>query len=186
LRYADAALKILSDEKEAAAYFHQLREKMLPSCSWRAAATSFIGHIRKNTKAQPPSPDKFSIAEVSPEYTTADQIYFGSKVRIVLQNDTGQTVDVLNPTWIANGNVRLDLPPQLKLQVELVEGSRRSNKWSDELREVRVPPGWAFRTWIGLHSPLDSTAFGHIREHRQFGTLSLTIRGDDNKVKIPV
>jgi hypothetical protein len=100
-----------------------------------------------------------------------------------LRNDTGQTVDVLNPIWIANGDVRLDLPPQLKVQVKLVDGGWRSNKWSDELREIRVPPGWVFRAWIGLHSPLNNPAFGRIRENRQFGTLSLTIRGDDNKVE---
>jgi hypothetical protein len=124
-----------------------------------------------------------STVEVSPEYTTAENIHFKSKVRVVLRNETGQTVDILNPTWIANGDVRLDLPPQLKVQVELVEGGWRSNKWSDELREIRVPPGWVFRTWIGLHSPLNNPAFGHIRENRQFGTLSLTIRGGDNKVE---
>jgi glycosyltransferase involved in cell wall biosynthesis len=185
-RYADTALNILSDENAADMYFNDLREKMWPSCSWTVGATSLLESIYQNTRPRPSSPDKFSVVEVSPEYTTAESIYFKSKVRIVLQNDTGQAIEVLNPTWIANGNVRLDLPTQLMLQVELVEGGRRSNKWSDELREVRVLPGWAFRTWIGLHSPLSNTAFGHIRENRQFGTLSLTIRGDDNNVKIPV
>jgi glycosyltransferase involved in cell wall biosynthesis len=185
-RYAEIALKILSDESAADAYFVELREKMSPFCSWTAGATSLIEYIYKNTRPRPSSPGKFSVVEVSPEYTTAERIYFKSKVRIVLQNDTGQAIDILNPTWIANGNVRLDLPPQLKLQVELVEGGRRSNEWSDEVREVRVPPGWAFRTWIGLHSPLSNTAFDNIRDNRQFGTLLLTIRGDENKVKIPV
>jgi hypothetical protein len=126
------------------------------------------------------------VVEVSPEYTTAESVYFKSKVRMVLQNDTGQAIDVSNPTWIASGNVRLDLPPQLTLQVELVEGGRRLNEWSEEMREVRVPPGCAFRTWIGLHSPLSNSAFDNIRENRQFGTLSLMILGDHDKVKIAV
>jgi hypothetical protein len=126
------------------------------------------------------------VVEVSPQYTTDAKIYFKSKVRIVMKNDTGKTVDLHDPTWIANGDVRLDLPPQLKLQVERVEGGRRSNQWSDELREIHVPPGWAFRTWIGLHSSLSNTASDRIRENKQFGTLSLRIRGDDNEVKIPV
>jgi glycosyltransferase involved in cell wall biosynthesis len=186
-RYAKTALEILSDENAADAYFNELREKMRPFCSWTAGATSLLEYMYQNTRFPPSSPAKFSVAEVSPEYTTAEGIYFKSKIRIVLQNDTCQIVDILDPTWIANGNVRLDLPPQLKLQVELVEGGRRSNKWSDELREVSVPPGWAFRTWIGLHSPLGNTTFDYIRKNRQFGTLLLTIRGDaGNKVQIPV
>jgi glycosyltransferase involved in cell wall biosynthesis len=41
-RYADTALKILSDEEKAATYFYELREKMLPICSWMTGATSLL------------------------------------------------------------------------------------------------------------------------------------------------
>jgi glycosyltransferase involved in cell wall biosynthesis len=44
-RYADTALKILSDEKVADEYFIELREKMLPLCSWMVGATSLLEHI---------------------------------------------------------------------------------------------------------------------------------------------
>jgi hypothetical protein len=137
-------------------------------------------------RAQHLSPDNFSTVDVSADYTTAADVNFKSKIRIIMRNDTGQTVNIHNPIWIADGNVRLDLPRRLKLQVELVEGDGRSNKWSEELDEVQVPPRWVFRTWIGLHSPLSNTDFRRIRQNRQFGTLSLAIRGYDYKIKIPV
>jgi hypothetical protein len=144
--------------------------------------------FRRSTSSEvrPSLADAFRTLEILPENTTNPDVHFKSKVRIVLRNDSGRTVDLLNPTWIANGDVRLDLPRQLMLQVELVEGGWLSNKWSDEMREIRVPPGWAFRTWIGLHSPLGNPDFRRIRQNREFGTLSLEIRGDGNKVKIPV
>jgi glycosyltransferase involved in cell wall biosynthesis len=64
-RYADTALKILSDEEGAARYFSDLREKTLPSCSWAVGATSLIEHISQNASPRASS-DKFSIVEVSP------------------------------------------------------------------------------------------------------------------------
>lgn len=130
--------------------------------------------------------DQFRTIDVHAENTTAASVLYKSKVRITLQNDSGRTVEVRDPIWVANGNVHLDLPPQLKLQVESIEGGRRSDRWSDEARAVHVPPGWAFRTWIGLGERRSEADFGRTRESRQFGTLSLTIRRGKKKLRIPI
>ncbi|MSV29911.1 MAG: glycosyltransferase [Bryobacterales bacterium] len=66
LRYAKAALDILSDEKTAADYTHQLREHLLPTCSWEAAGRELMNlidlpsapHVSARTSAPQPHPPK--------------------------------------------------------------------------------------------------------------------------------
>jgi nucleoside phosphorylase len=42
IRYAEAAMRILVDEDGADQYVHQLRERLLPTCSWEAAAKKLL------------------------------------------------------------------------------------------------------------------------------------------------
>jgi 5'-methylthioadenosine/S-adenosylhomocysteine nucleosidase len=52
-RYADTALDILLHEDEAGTYVHQLREHLMPTCSWDAAASQLIRHIESMRAAAP-------------------------------------------------------------------------------------------------------------------------------------
>jgi hypothetical protein len=73
----------------------------------------------------------------------------------------------------------------LKLQIENGHDGWRRNQWvQGELSDLQVPAKGTFRTWIGLHEKLDDRDFGRMQENNQFGTLSLTVDGDD--LQIPV
>jgi hypothetical protein len=107
------------------------------------------------------------------------------KVRIAIKNETDHPMHVRNPLWIANGEVPLELPPKLKMQIEKVQDGWRTNQWlPDESSELQVPPKRTFRTWIGLHEKLSERDFGRFQQNEQFGTLLLTVDGDD--LRIPV
>jgi hypothetical protein len=106
------------------------------------------------------------------------------KVRISIKNDADKPIYVRSPVWIANGDVSLELPPKLMMQIERFHDGDRTNQWSDEIYELSVPAGYTFRTWIGLHENLSNTHFGRLQTNQRFGTLLLTADGND--VQIPV
>jgi len=110
------------------------------------------------------------------------------KVRIALTNETGRAIDIRKAVWIANGGeVGLELPPKMKMQIEKFKGAYRKNQFIDEeFYELHVPADLTFRTWIGLHQQLSERDFGRVQENEQFGTLSLTIDGYDGDLQIPV
>ena len=72
---------------------------------------------------------------VSPDDSIDPKIVYKSKIRIVLQNDSKQPLDIEGAFWIADGNIDLQLPSRLKFRTEIDKGV-----WSkDKCAGVYVP-----------------------------------------------
>jgi hypothetical protein len=137
-----------------------------------------------NVVEQPPK--KLRKVQVHRE-TGGEGVFYRLKVRIAIKNETGQAIHIRKAVWIANGEVALELPPRLKLQIEKEKGVYSKDQWVDEeFYDLNVDPDFAFRTWIGLHQALSDKDFGRAQENEQFGTLSLALDGYDGDLQIPV
>jgi len=122
---------------------------------------------------------------IHPENTDHEGVFYKNKVRIAIRNETSEELHIKNPVWIANGVVSLELPHRMKMQIEKFKESGSIDQWiPEEVSELQVPSGFTFRTWIGLHYRLSEKDFGSIQQNEQFGTLSLTVNGDDLRIPI--
>jgi hypothetical protein len=150
---------------------------------WRKPKTT---DWRKPKTTANASANALSKVQVHREDSEGEAVKYKWKVRTVIKNETGKTVTVARPVWVANGGeVSLELPPKMMMQIERVKGGWRSDQWfPEEYTQLQVPPDFAFRTWIGLHEKLSDRDFGRLQENEQFGTLSLSVDGFD--VQIPV
>jgi len=109
----------------------------------------------------------------------ADQyprVEYKRKLRIILKN-TSSTEIIVGPgtKWQTNA-LRVRTIPEHKWELEPNDGWH-SDKWThNETAELRVPPGRAFRTWIGLHNGADEAEIAPLREGKQLGELVVPIR----------
>jgi hypothetical protein len=121
---------------------------------------------------------------IHPE-NTEEGVSYKNKVRIAIKNETSEELHIKNPVWISNGVVSLELPPRMKMQLEKFKESWSKDQWiPEEVFELLVPPGFTFRTWIGLHEKLSEKDFGRVQQNEQFGTLLLAVDGDDLRIPI--
>ena len=107
--------------------------------------------------------------------------FYRSKVRIVLKNETKDDLDIQSPSW-TNGEVQVQLPEKLRLQLEEYIGGWELGKWQigtdgkpKELYRIALRPGEAFRTWIGLDQSVNDTKLRRKHEVRRVGVLTFPI-----------
>ena len=132
----------------------------IPAALLLAAAAYFVGRSGRTppvealpATAVPPTaaPPKLTVVEVALEQTTLEHVNYKRKLRIVVRNDGDREV-VLGPrtSWRPT-RVHTRHIEQQVWEAEPAEGWR-ANVWKhNESADLRVKPGQAARTWIGLH-----------------------------------
>jgi hypothetical protein len=109
----------------------------------------------------------------------ADQIAgveYTRKLRILLRNLSASELVIGPGTRWQQGTMRVREIPEQVWELEPKDGWH-SNKWThNEVPELRVPPGRAFRTWIGLHSSADENEVALLLAEKRLGTLVVPIR----------
>lgn len=124
-----------------------------------------------------------TLLDVIPECVGAEvkSVFYKSKIRAILRNDTEKTIEVASLHWAFGAN---ELACQEQIEATLqVEGARgwRQNHWQKEDHRIHVRPGHAFRLWVGLLLDVSRTPDDRCNELRQravikqLGTLELII-----------
>jgi len=129
---------------------------------------------------------------------TSNDVSYTAKLRIVLENQGEQPVQVLAPSWTTGpGNVSVQCgaaiypgveykPGMLgfghQYQLEEFKGGWKSGKWrqlpngkDDERLELFVEPGWSFRIWIGLNPMLPHAVLEKKIMTKSLGKLTLPV-----------
>ena len=112
---------------------------------------------------------------------------FKLKQRIVLTNDTKESIEIRPPIWDSGQD---GAPPQGRwscLQVEVTNGWRQ-NKWQSEAQVIRVHPGEAFRASVSLDPAMHENDLRRRLITRRLGILVLptTTSNYERDVRIPI
>jgi hypothetical protein len=147
----------------------------------------FASQPRPDIRATP-DPETIQIRTLDVQLENADQegITYKRKLRVVLQN-VGDSEIIVGPqtAWSA-GSLRTRHIPEHVWELEPKNGWY-SWSWSHkEAAELRVPPGRAFRTWVGLHDNATQSEIAQLRGN--LGTLRIPIRvvgrSSDNVISV--
>jgi hypothetical protein len=112
--------------------------------------------------------------DVRIEIADLSSIEYKRKLRLVLQN-VGDCEIIVGPrtNWRPQ-NLRTRHIPEHMWELEPKDGWH-SGRWTDkEAPELRVPPGRAFRTWIGLHNSATESEITQLTG--TLGTLTVPVR----------
>jgi TIR domain len=148
--------------------------------AWIAARDAFyivIKPIADRRKAEELL-SKLIIHDFRTHPTNDPKITYQSKIRVQLKNNTGQSIEVSNPSWTADpADVPLQVPQHNfnVLQLESNPGWHTST-WAKEAATIAVPPGAVFRLWFGLHQAFPADDLRRRHEGQLLGTLTLQVR----------
>ena len=131
----------------------------------------------RDPAALSPDPtDATRIETLDVRLETAEQphIRYKKKLQLVLQNMSDCEIIVGPQTIWKPGSLRTRHIEQQVWELEPPDGWH-TGKWThNEVAELPVPPGRAFRTWIGLHDSATESEIALL--HGNLGTLLLPVR----------
>ena len=123
-----------------------------------------------------PGAETIQIKTLDVQLENADQegITYIRKLRVVLQN-VGDSEIIVGPqtTWSAE-SLRTRHIPEHVWELEPRNGWYSGSWTHKEVAELRIPPGRAFRTWIGVHDNATESEIAQLRG--TLGTLRIPIR----------
>ena len=110
--------------------------------------------------------------------TNDPNVSFKSKIRVQLKNNTGVSIDVSYPGWIAEAaDVPLQIPHQGPDVLQLERGPGwHAGVWEKLASKIAVPPNGVFRLWVGLHQAFSADDLRRRHEGQLLGTLTLQVR----------
>jgi hypothetical protein len=110
--------------------------------------------------------------------TNDPKVSYKSKIRVQLKNNTGQSIGVSYPGWIAEAaEVPLQIPHQGPDVLQLETGPGwHAGVWEKLASRIAVPSNGVFRLWIGLHQAFSPDELRRRHEGQLLGTLTLKVR----------
>src|SRR5207302_735521 len=118
--------------------------------------------------------DAISLEDLMWERSADPLIMYKLKLRVVLRNETGKTVEV-NGRWDSSG----DYPEPWKPLPELPWQLEENGRWGQEGKaSIGVRPGRRFRTWIGFEVGLSDDELRQRGIKHRIGRLVLRIRAE--------
>lgn len=156
----------------------------IPAALLLAAAAYFVGCSGRTLPVEAPTAEtlKLTVVEVALEQTTLEHVNYKRKLRIVLHNDGDRDV-ILGPgtSW-RPARVHTRHINQQVWEAEPAEGWR-ANVWKhNESADLRVKPGRAARTWIGLHAEATLAEIEALKG--ELGALVVPVRGIGDPVEV--
>jgi hypothetical protein len=119
---------------------------------------------------------KFELLSVYFRRATSGTETFPSKIRIVLQNQTKEILQVNRAAWKAGyGDLRLQDDTYYRFQGQPNSGWQ-SGQWLTEGTQIQVHPGKAFCVTLAADPSVSDTSLGHRLLRDRLGTLVLSAR----------
>jgi hypothetical protein len=140
------------------------------------------------TREKSPLPWDASITplEIFFERSSNPSITYKSNVRIILKNESGQSIVASRPSWQSDGDsVPIQWPLGSTYQLE-GPGGWQHDKWGQEVPEIAVAPDTVFRLWIGLQQNISDGELRRRHRALRLGILSipLKIAGRDGEFRL--
>lgn len=151
--------------------------------SWSTARDAFLVAVKPIADQRKAEDllNKLIVHDFRIHPTNDPSVKYQSKIRIQLKNNTGQSIEVSNPTWTADASdVPLQVPQQTfdVLQLESNPGWHEG-VWEDQAATIVVPAGAVFRLWIGLHQAYSADDLRRRHEGQLLGLLTLDVKVND-------
>ena len=148
-------------------------KQVFDDSTWGNRSREFVEHaarlVRHRTAESLAKRLILRTMEIDRAPASASEITYKLKLRVILRNDTGETLRVGPVTWKSgNDRMRLQTPPlsPLPLQVETDLG------WQDaESATMQVPDAREFRTWIGMKDNNSDKEFLNRHVEKRLGEL---------------
>ena len=138
------------------------------------------GSYKLGDESKPASP-LFTVLDVKFErYVIASPTY-KLKMRVVLRNDTGQSVELGRLSWRASSDqMQLQPPLGYGYHTERRQGSWERDDWQPEFQQGQaVSAGGTFRLWIGVSQFHKEDELRKKHERKQLGALIFQVKIGD-------
>ncbi|HEY6341691.1 MAG TPA: hypothetical protein VIY49_09380 [Bryobacteraceae bacterium] len=134
--------------------------------------------------------------------STSEEIHFKNKLRVNLQNITGEVIYVWAPRWESSVVQPQDDPPGSRVLVEKSKGSWNASlsqgQWvtqnkadgtssNCEFCYIRLKPDFTFNCYVGLAPRPSENVDGLLKRHGTIGTIKFPVRIDEaiHEVRVP-